>query len=69
MKKSLLIGLNIMTLLLISSSHLFAGAPPPPPPPPAGIPVDAGALILLLIGAGIAANTLYKGNSEQGTSH
>ena len=43
-----------LLLLLSSSVSVFAGAPPPPPPPPFGIPVDNGAIILLVIGAAIA---------------
>jgi hypothetical protein len=45
---------------VLFSGNLFAGGPPPPPPPPLGIPVDAGALIILVIGSAVGVVTLSK---------
>lgn len=47
-------------MLLLVSSQLFAGAPPPPPPPPIGIPVDSGAILLLIAGAAIGGKKLWN---------
>lgn len=52
--------LGVITLMLVAVSNLFAGAPPPPPPPPLGIPVDAGAAVLLAVGAAAGGRMLYK---------
>jgi hypothetical protein len=55
----------VLAIMLVSAASLFAGGPPPPPPPPLGIPVDAGALFLLIAGAAFGASKLVGGKKEE----
>lgn len=59
MNKQTIITLAFLSALLLVVSHVFAGAPPPPPPPPLGIPVDSGAIALLVAGAAIGGKKLW----------
>jgi len=54
-----------LTLLMAITNGVMAGTPPPPPPPPGGAPIDAGAVILLVVGAIMGAEKLYRRNKQK----
>ena len=58
--QKIMVKSGLLLLALVGSNSLFAGTPPPPPPPPAGASIDAGAIILLVIGVALAINKMYQ---------
>lgn len=68
MKKLLMIFTLAAAFTVLNVSQLLAG-PPPPPPPPLAIPVDSGAIALLVAGAAFASKKIYdrrkKDNSQE----
>jgi hypothetical protein len=58
MKNFIMVFTLVFTFTMLIVSPLFAGIPVPPPPPLA-IPVDGGAIVLLIAGAAFASKKIY----------
>jgi len=67
MKNFIIVFALVFAFTLLSVSPLFAGIPLPPPPPLA-IPVDGGAIALLVAGAAFASKKIYDRRKKSAQS-